>query len=342
LIYERPSLTEYIVARLITIIILVTTIYVVAIIFVPLEYQNRIFHIGLFLVSLLLILFSVYIGAKRVKRELKKVEYYLSGTDINYSPKAHFFTKEFERINIKLIQILQKIKKSNNKKRKYTAKIKLKNRQRSDMLSAIAHEFRNPIASIMGYAQTLNDDEEIPPNLRKRFLNKIYNNSEKIEKLLNRLLLWNRFESGTQKLQLTKFDIYPLIKEIACNLEDRYKNRQIIVDKNRLVVRADKALIEIVIKNLIENALKYSKEEVEVKIENSIVSVIDKGIGISPKNIEKVTKKFFRTDEHSWDNSMGLGLSIVKQILKLHNTRLEISSQEGKGSIFYFDLSTLL
>jgi len=210
------------------------------------------------------------------------------------------------------------------------------------MLSAIAHEFRNPIASIMGYAQTLNDDEEIPPNLRKRFLNKIYNNSEKIEKLLNRLLLWNRFESGTQKLQLTKFDIYPLIKEIACNLEDRYKNRQIIVDKNILVVRADKALIEIVIKNLIENALKYSKEEVEVKIENSIVSVIDKGIGISPKNIEKVTKKFFRTDEHSWDNSMGLGLSIVKQILKLHNTRLEISSQEGKGSIFYFDLSTLL
>jgi len=338
LIYERPSLTEYIIARLITIIIFVTTIYSVAIIFIPLEYQNRIFHIGLFLLSLLLILFSVYIGARRVKRELKKVEQYLYGTDINHSPKAHFFIQEFERMNIKLIQVLQKIKKNNNKKRKYTAKIKLKNRQRSDMLSAIAHEFRNPIASIMGYAQTLNDDEEIPPNLRKRFLNKIYNNSEKIEELLNRLLLWNRFESGEQKLQLSKFDMYPLIKEIASNLEDKYKNRQIIVEENNLVVYADKALIEIVIKNLIENALKYSKEAIKIKIENNRVSIIDKGVGISPENIEKVTKKFFRTDEHSWDNSMGLGLSIVKQILKLHNTRLEISSQEGKGSTFYFDI----
>ena len=338
MIYERPSLTEYIIARLITIIIFVTTIYVVAIIFVPLEYQNRLFHIGLFLLSLLLILFSVYIGTKRIKKELKKVEEYLSITDINHSPKALFFTKEFERINLKLIQILQKIEKSNKKKRKYTAKIKLKNRQRSNMLSAIAHEFRNPIASIMGYAQTLNEDEEIPPNLRKRFLNKIYNNSEKIEELLNRLLLWNRFESGTQKLQITKFDIYTLIKEIASNLEDRYKNRQIVVEENTLIVHADKALIEIVIKNLIENALKYSNDIVEVKIEDNRVLVIDKGIGISPKNIGKVTKKFFRTDEHSWDNSMGLGLSIVKQILKLHNTQLEISSQESKGSTFYFDI----
>jgi len=338
LIYERPSLTEYIIARLITIIIFVTTIYIVAIIFVPLEYQNRLFHIGLFLLSLLLILFSVYIGTKRVTKELKKVEEYLSITDINHSPKALFFTKEFERINLKLIQILQKIEKSNKKKRKYTAKIKLKNRQRSDMLSAIAHEFRNPIASIMGYAQTLNEDEEIPPNLRKRFLNKIYNNSEKIEELLNRLLLWNRFESGTQKLQITKFDIYTLIKEIASNLEDRYKNRQIVVEENTLIVHADKALIEIVIKNLIENALKYSNDIVEVKIEDNRVSIIDKGVGISPKNIEKVTKKFFRTDKHSWDNSMGLGLSIVKQILKLHNTQLKISSQEGKGSTFYFNI----
>ncbi|HHC11267.1 MAG TPA: HAMP domain-containing histidine kinase [Campylobacterales bacterium] len=338
MIYKRPSLTEYIFARLITIIIFVTAIYSVAIFFVPLEYQNEIFHIGLFLLSLLLILFAVYIGARQMKSELKKVEKYLSSTDINTFPKASFFTREFEQINIKLIQILQKVKKRNNKKRKYTAKIKLKNRQRSDMLSAIAHEFRNPIASIMGYAQTLNDDEEIPVNLRKRFLNKIYNNGKKIEELLNRLLLWNRFESGEQKLQLSKFDIYPLITDISSNLEDRYKNRHIIVQKQHLIVHADKSLIEIVIKNLIENALKYSKEEIEVKIEENTISVIDKGVGISPENIEKVTKKFFRTDEHTWDNSMGLGLSIVKQILKLHNTQLEISSQEDKGSIFYFSI----
>jgi len=307
---------------------------------VPKEIQNTAFHVALFVLALLLILSSVYVVARQVKKELKIVEKYLSGVEEfdEGSRKARFFTREFETINLRLIQILRKIKNENKKKRKYTAKIKLKNRQRSDMLSAIAHEFRNPIAATMGYAQTLNDDDDIPPALRKKFLTKIYNNGEKIEELLSRLLLWNRFESGEQRLHLSKFDIYPLIREVASNLEERYKERQIRVEEHHLVVKADKALMEIVMKNLIENALKYSKEPIEIGITQNQISVTDKGVGISSKNIDKVTKKFFRTDEHSWDNSMGLGLAIVKQILKLHHILLLIESEEDKGSTFYFNI----
>jgi signal transduction histidine kinase len=344
LIYERPTLTEYVVAKFVTISIFVTAIYSLAIILTPSEYQNSLFHIGIFLFALMFISLSVYFVTKSIAKELKVVENYLSGVNgfEETSPRAYFFAEEFESINIKLIQLLRKMKKRDKKKRKQTAKIKLKNRQRSDMLSAIAHEFRNPIASIMGYAQTLNDDEEIPPKLRQRFLSKIYNNGEKIEELLGRLLLWNRFESGEQKLQLSRFDIQPLIVDSAINLEDRYRFRDISVTQNSLFIKADKALMEIVIKNLIENALKYSDELVEVKIEEGRVAVVDRGVGISPENIDKVTKKFFRTQEHSWDNSMGLGLAIVKQILKLHGTQLDIESSEGRGSIFSFSLLSLI
>ena len=339
--YNRPSLTQYVLARLITIIIFVTALYLLAMILVPIELQTRLFHISLFIGSLLLILGSVYIGAKRVKRELKVVEKYLSGADEyeNLNPQALFFTREFENINAKLIDILQLVKKKDIKKRKYHAKIKLKNRQRSEMLSAIAHEFRNPIAATMGYAQTLNDDDNIPPELRKKFLNKIYNNGQKIEELLSRLLLWNRFESGEQKMQISTFDMLPLIQEVIVSLSEKYKGRQVIVNGSSLMVRADKALMEIVLKNLIENALKYSKEEVIVAIEGERISVIDKGVGIPPKHIDKVTKKFYRSGEHNWDNSMGLGLAIVKQILKLHNSYLTIESEEHKGSTFSFSLS---
>ena len=251
-------------------------------------------------------------------------------------PQPVFFAQEFESINVKLIGILRKIKKREREKRKYTAKIKLKNRQRSDMLSAIAHEFRNPIAAIMGYSQTLREDEEIPMELRLKFLGKIYNNGEKIEELLSRLLLWNRFESGEQKLQMSKFDIKPLAHEIASNLEDKYKNREIVVEGVALQIKADKALIEIVIKNLVENALKYSNEIVKIELLENQVRIVDLGVGISKENIDKVTKKFFRTDEHSWDNSMGLGLAIVKQILKLHGSVLRIESEEDRGSTFSF------
>ncbi len=327
-------------ARLITIAIVLTVLYLLAMVLVPEEYQNGTFHIVLLLTSEVLLLTSVFFGTKRVRRELKTLERYLSGVAEfeNPSRSTHFFAREFEQINIKLIQILRKIKRKEKEKRKYTAKIKLKNRQRSDMLSAIAHEFRNPIAAIMGYAQTLIEDEDIPPTLRSKFLHKIYNNGDKIEELLSRLLLWNSFESGEQKLQMSKFDIRPLIREIGINLEDKYKGREINVAEGSLIIHADKALMDIVIKNLIENALKYSKEAVEVSIVGRRIEVTDKGVGISAENIDKVTKKFFRTDEHSWDNSMGLGLAIVKQILKLHNTVLEIESEESRGSTFSFQI----
>lgn len=336
---SKPSLIKYVLLRVVLIVLFVTAFYALLIAFVPVEYQDSSFHITIFFSLQIILIISAYFGAKQVTRELKNVVKYLSGSsDLkNLDSSAHFFTREFENINIKLIKTLQKIKKREKEKRKYTAKIKLKNRQRSDMLSAIAHEFRNPIASIMGYAQTLTDDEDILPKLRTKFLNKIYSNGEKIDELLSRLLLWNRFESGKQKLHFSKFDIKPLSIDIALNLEDRY-SREIKIEGNSFKVRADKALIEIVIKNLIENALKYSDEVVRVFILDNRISIVDRGVGISAENIEKVTKKFFRTDEHTWDNSMGLGLAIVKQILKLHNSTLEIESQEGVGSTFSFGL----
>ena len=93
-----------------------------------------------------------------------------------------------------------------------------------------------------------------------------------------------------------------------------------------------------VLKNLIENALKYSKDEVYVLIEKDNISISDKGLGISDKDLDKVTKKFYRSGTHNWDNSMGLGLSIVKTILSLHKSKLNIQSKVDEGSTFSFNL----
>lgn len=337
---NRPHFKEYVMARLVTVAVgIFLFFFIVLSLFV--EDSNIVLLVLLLIaLSFSLFIYAVYRGADRMQKELIVVNKYLSNINkvdkIHY--KAHFFTQEFENINQNLIKILKASKKREDVKQRYNAKLKLKNRQRGDMISAIAHEFRNPIASIMGYAQTLEDDKDIPQPLQEKFLNKIYNNGTKIEALLSRLVLWNKFESGEATLYPTSFDMLTLIKEVKTSLEDKYPTRHIAVRGESYTIEADRTLLDIVLKNLIENALKYSKEEIVVSIEEGKISIEDKGSGISSEDISKVTKKFYRSGTHTWDNSMGLGLSIVKSILSLHGTKLEIESEEKKGSVFSFKI----
>lgn len=338
---ERPELKEYVVARLVAMASFLFVSFVIILeIFLPEDDKAVILASGLLAFALIAFVFAIARGAKRMEKELRTINAYLKNLEeiesIDY--KTHFFTQEFDEMNQNLIKVLKKSKKREDTKQRYNAKLKLKNRQRADMLSAISHEFRNPIASIMGYSQTLVDDTDIPKPLRDKFLEKIYNNGNKIEVLLSRLMMWNKFESKEANVHKTTFDIYTLIHEIKITLEEQYKDRTIIITGEPREVEADRALIEVVLKNLIENALKYSKEEVTVQLDQEKVSVIDKGIGIKDKELDKVTKKFYRAGQHSWDNSMGLGLSIVKTILTLHGSKLEIESELEVGSTFSFKI----
>ena len=88
------------------------------------------------------------------------------------------------------------------------------------------------------------------------------------------------------------------------------------------------------ISNLIENALKYSEDEVFVELTDNSIIIKDKGIGIEAKELEKIRNKFYRVSNNGWNNSLGLGLFIVQAILSLHNFKLEINSEFNKGSEF--------
>ncbi len=340
--FEKPKLTEYVLARVISIAIF---IIIIAGIFASIVFPERYIVLDLLLltVALSILIYAVYLMIERLEFKLNRINRHLVELTDNSDPDNHtfFFTREFENINQNLIEILKQARKRYSDKQKYNLKLKLKNQQRSDILAAIAHEFRNPISSIMGYSQTLIEDEMIAPPLKKKFLQKIYNNSTKIEEILSRLLLWNHFESGHLQLQISHFDLLKLTQDAITQLQEKYKEREVAIEASQSIkMRADRTMIEIVLKNLIENALKYSKDKVWVRIDNASIFVIDQGIGISPTKIKKVTKKFYRTGDHDWDNSMGLGLSIVKNILKMHGWKLQIQSQEDRGSKFGFDFST--
>ena len=231
----------------------------------------------------------------------------------------------------------KKLQKRDKMKQKYEAKLRLHNRQLNDVLSAISHEFKNPVAVITGYSETLSNKEVDEPT-RKRFLQKIDRNARKISDMIDRMSFAIKLERGEATIRNNRFDLLALANETAVMLRDNYKEREIVVEGEESLVQGDKTLIGMVITNLVDNALKYSEEAVRVEVKAGTVRVIDKGMGIAPEELEQVTKKFYRVDNVSWNNSMGLGLSIVTYILRLHKSELAIESEEGKGSVFSFSL----
>lgn len=296
-----------------------------------------------FTVFIIIGLFIAFKISKKVRHDIVQITEYLREiSDKNYKAvvKPEYFS-EFLYIALTLKNLAKKLYNRDKQKRKYTARLRLINKQRNDVLSAISHEFKNPIASIQGYAETLLDDPDTDSKVRQRFLEKIKQNGMKISSMLDRIALSVKLENNDLKTKLSTFDLAELVQDVIMNLGKKYKDREINFSGEAYKIIADKTMIETVIINLIDNAMKYSQEDVSVSIRDNKFMVIDKGMGIAEKELDKITSKFYRVQKNTWDNSMGLGLAIVTYVLRLHGSDLHIDSKEGEGSIFSFDLKPM-
>ncbi len=301
------------------------------------NFQKLLFEIIFYILIFLFIAFLIsYILSLKIKKEMDLILNFL--VDLSQKKKdisLHSnFTFEFNKIANLLSKVAKKLSKQDELKAKNSAKLKVANRQKDELISSLSHEFKNPIAIISGYSQTLLEDENISKELHNRFLNKIHTNSLKLSQLIDKLRLSIKLQEKQQSLQKSEVNLYKLVENCASDLKFKYKDREIIIEKNEVFIEVDETLFSIVVSNLIENALKYSSKEIEIKIDKNSLSVIDFGIGINQNDIEKIDKKFYRASSNEWNNSLGLGLFIVKSILKLHNFRLEIESKENIGSRF--------
>ena len=299
------------------------------------------FSIKIALLFFSFIIFAFFIAlkiSKRIQDETKAILEFLDNLkskkrknkviDSNYS-------YEFQKITRLLNEVANTLNKRSKQKAKYTAKLKLLNRQKDDIISAISHEFKNPIAVINGYSQTLIGDEDLNSKIQKKFLLKIISNSNKMSEMIDRLRLSLKLEEGKVEKNFITINLNKLIKNIAEDLKLYYPGREIIITKEKEVkINADQTMIRIAFENLIENALKYSQDDVIIQIKENSLSVIDHGIGIKKEDIPNITQRFFRVSNNSWNNSLGLGLSLVTNILAGHKFKLEITSIEHEGSNF--------
>lgn len=300
--------------------------------------------VGAFSALIVIALAIAYNISKKTRYDILQITRYLDEISAkNYRAvlKPEYF-REFLQISIMLKNLVKKLHNRDKQKRKHTAKLRLINKQQNDVLSAISHEFKNPIAAIMGYAETLHDDLSLDPKIREKFSGKILANTHRITLMLDRLALSVKLENNDLSIKPSLFELSEVCHESISILQAKYPARLIRYNGASKTVFADKTMIELIITNLVDNALKYSEEEVTVTLTENTLSVSDKGIGIAPAELDKITSKFYRVQKNRWDNSMGLGLSIVSYILKLHDTMLRIESTLGVGSTFSFSLENLI
>lgn len=285
---------------------------------------------------LILAFLATYFISLRIKYETDNILNFLTHISNKRAPyrlKSNY-TDEFNKITKLLNKVAFKLAKKNKQKAKQTAKLKIANKQKDEIISAISHEFKNPIAVISGYAETILNDEDLPKVMKDKFLTKIQSNSQKMSNIIDKLRLTLKLEEGKQELLLTPTSIKTIVSQAVSDLEDKYKNREIIIQGEDITLKVDETLMSMAITNLIENALKYSEDEVIISIEENRLCVIDKGIGIEENELENINQKFYRISKNGWNNSLGLGLFIVQSILLLHNFNLEVSSEFEKGSNF--------
>lgn len=213
----------------------------------------------------------------------------------------------------------------------------------------ISHDFRSPLTSIKGFAEAIKDGT-IPRQQQDKYLDIILFETERLNKLTSNLLELNRFETKAALLDITSFDINSVIKKTAASFEGSCREKKISINlvfsARELYVNADMDKIQQVLYNLIDNAIKFSHSNSNIKIsseekgEKVFISVKDYGIGIPRDSLNRIWERFFKTDASRGKDKRGtgLGLSITKEIIQAHNENITVVSTEGVGSEFTFSL----
>jgi len=301
------------------------------------EYLSITFNFTILFIIFIIIFFVVASKiSKKVEDETNSILNFLNDlTKQNKSLKIQSnYSLEFQSITKLLTKVSESLSKKDKQKSKYTAKLKLSNRQKDDIISAISHEFKNPIAVISGYSQTLLEDKGLNEHIRDKFLDKIVANSLKLTNMIDRLRLSIKLEEGKQPYSFVKTNLKNVTQHIIEDLKVTYPSREINITVEDIYKEVDETMISIAITNLVENALKYSQDDISICITEKMLCVSDVGIGIKSKDISKLTEKFYRVSNNGWNNSMGVGLSLVSNILQIHKFSLDIKSIENEGSTF--------
>lgn len=223
-------------------------------------------------------------------------------------------------------------------------------KMRKDFIANVSHELRTPIAMMQGYSEAIIDDIAETSEEKKDMAQVIYDESLRMGRLVNELLDLARMEAGHLSLHKTEVEIGSFIKRIVKKFNGLSKEKQISInadlDQPDAVLLFDPDRMEQVLTNLVDNALRHTPQNGEIRItlrtgaNGTIFEIKDTGVGISAEELPFVFERFYKVDKARTRGraGTGLGLAIVKNIIHGHGGKIEVSSKIGHGTTFTFFL----
>ena len=222
--------------------------------------------------------------------------------------------------------------------------LKQADKVRRDFVANVSHELRTPLSIVRGYIETLLDNPETSEKELSRILRVMERHSKRLGLLVDDLLTLAQLESRNTALQFSDVQLEELFESVIRDWGKQLAEKQlkVIVDlsPDARMIRADETRLHEVLYNLLDNAVKYSRENGEIRMQASprgheiVLSVTDNGIGISKDDLPRIFERFYRADKARSRElgGTGLGLAIVKHIAQLHGGRVEAESELGRGT----------
>ncbi len=221
-------------------------------------------------------------------------------------------------------------------------------RVRQEFLSNVSHELRTPLTAIIAFVETLEDGAMEDQASNRRFLHIIRKNSERMHNLIDDILELSAIEAGTVQVEAEPVRLHSLVNDVLTALASRAEARRVTLDNEvaaEVIVFADPRRLEQMLSNLVDNAIKFNRENGSVRINHQRgardrITVSDTGDGISPEHSKRIFERFYRVDRARSREmgGTGLGLAIVKHLARAHGGEVSVESTPGEGSTFVVEL----
>ncbi|MEY2836128.1 MAG: hypothetical protein RLZZ557_1790 [Bacteroidota bacterium] len=345
--FESRSLSSISIATVVSLITGIVSLLIGLVAGLPLEIAS----ISGGLILLLVFFLTRFLVEEFVHRKIKLIYKFIHQTKV--SKREEFFLKNVlpqQSITEVGEEVLQWAD-----QRKAEMEILEKNEAfRKEFLQNLSHEFKTPAFAIQGYLETLIAGASEQPEIRKKFLENAFRNTERLINLISDLDEITKLESGKLTMHYQNFVIHDLIHDVfeSLHIKTAAKKTKCMIKKGceqPISVYADKEKIRQVLINLVDNAIKYGNSEGKVEAgiyrtdNNVLIEITDDGIGIAEEHLPRIFERFFRTDYGRSRNigGSGLGLAICKHIIEAHGHFIQVRSKPGIGTTFGFTLKRI-